>query len=294
MQKIGLWQRFRPKLKGRLDDETLYEPGSLYAQARVIVDDALHHARSDRAGLKRTKTAARQLRQRQFYDAAHFVALIILQTPGAARAQKAMDKHHGGYENRQARVFELIDFNDTFVDAVLALAEKELNDFTERLWSEMQTFCAQQRLDCFTEDEYRAIVHGLSREIAVFRAAKKCGYEARMTSRLQDSKGVDMIITDPETKKSLAIDIKTSAAFHWRIVDLKKRGRLNEEQHLECELAGFCKLAHHKNDNNRYEPLLLRISTSRLGEIKNFDFVTFDAFHELLRSAFQYHGEYMV
>ncbi len=294
MQKIGHWRRFVPTIRGQLDDKTVYEVHSLYAQARVIAADFLHRARSQARGVRRTQAAARLLRQQQSYNPAYLLASIVLQTPGAARAQTQMNKHRGGYANRQARVFELIDFNDTFVEAVLQFPDEDLPQFVERLWDEMETFCMQQHVANFSREQYDAIVHGLSREIAVFRGAKRCGYEARMTSRLQDSKGVDMIITDPDTKKSIAIDIKTSAAFHWRIIDLKRRGRLSEEQHLQCELAGFCKIANSKKDEGRHESLLLRISTKRLGEINDFDFVKLDEFAALLRSALQYHGEYMV
>ena len=63
---------------------------------------------------------------------------LVAMTPQAARAQNAMDKHHGGYKNREARLMELIAFNDLFVDTVLSLPEDELPLFTEKLFSAMQ------------------------------------------------------------------------------------------------------------------------------------------------------------
>ncbi len=37
-------------------------------------------------------------------------ALLVVQTPRAARAQAQMDAHEHGYHNREKRLFELIDF----------------------------------------------------------------------------------------------------------------------------------------------------------------------------------------
>src|SRR5690606_279189 len=108
----------------------------------------------------------------------YFLASLILQAPNAVRAQREMDRRHGGYNNRQARLFELIDFNDTFVDTVLSLDEPLLTDFTQRLWHEIDIFCNAQRVDSFSLRQFDAIVHGLSREIAVYRGAKREGYLA--------------------------------------------------------------------------------------------------------------------
>lgn len=296
-RQVGSWRRFRPRSKGAIDDPTVYEHATLYTDARQIVDEMMRRTRSMfRRGhhqLKRTAEASKTLRQRNVNDAPHLLALLLLQTPSAVRAQIEMDRHRGGYSNRQARLFELIDFNDTFVDTVLALDKTERTGFIERLKHEMTVFCASLGQPMFSDEQYEAIVHGLSREIAVFNGAKRLGYVARMTSRVQDAMGVDMIITDPRTKKSIGIDIKTRSAFHWRLVDLQRQNRISEEQRLECELTGYCKIRRPARDG-AVDTMLFRISTEHLGEIHDFEFDNMDKFAELLAEALEQYGRYLV
>lgn len=296
-RRVGGWRRFRPRHKGAINDPTVYEQSTLYTQARQIVDDMMRRTRSmfrrGQGRLKRTGEAAKQLRARDAHDAPHRLALLLLQTPGAVRAQMEMDKHRGGYSNRQARLYELIDFNDTFVETVLSLSTTERSGFIERLKHEMTVFCSSLGQPMFTDEQYEAIVHGLSREIAVFIGAKRLGYMSRMTSRVQDAMGVDMIITDPKTKKSIGIDIKTRSAFHWRLVDLERQNRISEEQRLECELTGYCKVRKPAREG-AIDTMLFRVSTDHLGEIRDFEFKDIDKFGELLAEALEQYGRYLV
>ncbi len=297
MQRIGTWRRFRPQLRGKLDDVTVYEPDSIYAAARGVALDMLGGAKSQRYKpdhpLKRSARAVARLKAREVHDKINLLALLILQAPGAVRAQREMDNHRGGYKNRQARLFELIDFNDTFVETVLTLTDEERKDFTERLKQEIDYICERLRVPTLSEKQYEAISHGLSREIAVFIEAKRLGYQARMTSRSQDAMGVDIIITDPETKKSIGIDVKTSSAFHWRLVDLQRQNRISEEKRLECELAGFCTMRN-GSGARAVDTVLFRVSTDHLGDIRHFRFVDPQPVAELIASALKHHGRYIV
>lgn len=297
MQKIGSWMRFRPTLRGSLNDTTVYEHDSIYAEARSIALDVLRSSGSRRykpdSSLKRSARAVAKLRDKKSLQPSHLLAALVLQAPGAARAQREMDAHRGGYKNRQARLFELIDFNDTFVDTVLAIDDETRVTFVERLKAEIDFMCEYLHVDSFNTKQYEAIVHGLSREIAVFTGVKKLGYLARMTSRVQDAKGVDMIVTDPDTKKSLGIDIKTRSAYHFRLINLKRQNRINEEQRLACELAGFCTIVR-KNTQGTSETLLFRIATADLGKITHFRFENLEPLRDHLARAFHDHGKYVI
>ena len=291
-----MWRRFRPRTRGKLNDPTVYEGDTLYVRARAVVDEAMHAARTGhgrRSLKKRAAKAASALRERDSYDAEHLLALLILDTPSAASAQHEMDTHRGGYKNRQARLFELIDFNDTFVDTVLALRPDQLPDFNERVYAEMKVFCAKIHASCFSEEQFEAIHHGLSREIAVFRGAHALGYRVHMTSRVQDARGIDMIITDPKTHKSINVDVKTHSAFHFRLIELKRRSRIDEARRLDCELAGFCRIVNGGRGSS-VETVLLRIATDHLGPIKNFAFVDLVPLQTLLRRAIERDGRYVV
>lgn len=291
-----VWRRFKPRRRGHLSDKTAYEDSSIYARAREIVDQTLSEARisthASRSSYKTLARAVKKLQQRQSHDVSHMLAKIILMSPGAARAQHEMDKHQGGYKNRQARVYELIDFNDAFVDTVLALDQQYLSDFTERLKEEMTLFCQRMNAQPLDDDQYYAIVHGLSREIAVYFGAKDLGYVPHMTSRVQDAMGIDMIISDPETKKTLHIDVKTNSSFHFRLLNLKRAKRIDEEKHMHCELAGFCTIRNGKGVK-AVDTVLFRVSTKYLGPIKDFRFDDTEKFSALLRAALDNYGRYV-
>ena len=297
MQTVGKWKRFRPRMRGKLDDKTVYEQDSIYLRSRQIVDDAMRKVRTrhirPNSPLKKSSRAAVNHRARMLHTLEDNLALLILQAPQTVRAQREMDSRRGGYKNRQARLFELIDFNDSFVETVLLLPDEELEDFPERLKAEIDRFCTQLKVPTFTDQQYDAIVHGLSREIAVFHEAKKLGYVARMTSRAQDAMGVDIIITNPATKKSIGIDVKTQSSFHWRLVDLVRQNRIDEERRLECELAGFCTIRNGSGDR-AVDTVLFRVATKKLGEIRNFRFVDSGPIAELLSNAMAHHGRYIV
>lgn len=281
-----------------MQDPVMYAPDSLYAQARQIANNALHATRNKVRrddSYKHSSRAVKLMNQRDTRDAPHLLALLLLQSPVAARAQYEMDKRSGGYKNHQARLFELIDFNDTFVSTILAFPEPELDGFNEALRSELTAFSRQMRTANFSDKQLEAITHGLSREIAVYRGARRLGYLARMTSRVQDAKGVDMIITDPETKKSLGIDVKTRSSFHFRLINLQRQRRIDEQQRLACEEAGFCTVKYDRNSNSQQsDTVLFRIATRELGPIANYSFGDLGPLSQHLANAFEHHGKYIV
>jgi hypothetical protein len=114
-----------------------------------------------------------------------------------------------------------------------------------------------------------------------------------MTSRVLDSKGVDMVITDPQTKKSLNIDVKTHSAFHFRLLELQQQRRIDEERRLECELAGFCSITNGRNQR-AVDTTLFRIATDRLGPIHHYQFVDTTEFGKLLDRAITSEGQYIL
>lgn len=295
-----IWRRFLPPRKrqwrkGKLDDPTVVEPSGIYAEARLLVDDIMREVRSKRRDTvyKQTAEAIKILRQIVHPTSVDLLALVVLQTPQAARAQDDMDRHRGGYSNRQARVYELIDFNDTFVDLVLSLPLEEHSAFGDRLWNELTHFCDTYHAMCFEEKQYKAILHGLSREIAVFQGAKAEGLLARMTSRVQDARGIDMVITDPMTHRSIEVDCKTHSSFHFRLLTLERKHRINDEYRMRCELAGFCPVAGGSRSEESHS-ILLRISTEELGPIQSFAFEDTRLLGERLRAAIAEHGKVIV
>jgi hypothetical protein len=205
-------------------------------------------------------------------DAAVLLRSLLEKTPGAVRAQRSMDDHPNAYHaTNQARLFELIDFNDTFVNLALALNHEERKGFIERLRVSMQSYCKKMNEPMFTDDQFDAITRGLSREVAVYLGAKRQGFGVRMTSRREDAMGVDMVIFDPKTGKSLNIDCKTSSAYHFRVKDLVHQGRMTKDEGLRAEERGY---AHEVNGHKQgaVAVTLLRIDPNELGDIADFEF----------------------
>lgn len=211
--------------------------------------------------------------------------LLILQTPRAALAQAQMDAHPHGYRDREKRLYELIDFNDTFVSAVLAQPSRDLQTFVPRMKRAMDRFCKSEKMVSFSDEQFEAIVKGLSREIAVFLGAKSQGFKVSMTSRTVDAFGIDMIIRNPATGAQLNIDCKTPSAFRHRLEDLEKEKRITSDELLQADEDDFITVLHRRNDS-KIPVTLLCVRSEHVGEIVNFEFVQPKRIGTLLRTIF--------
>jgi hypothetical protein len=211
--------------------------------------------------------------------------LLVLQAPRAALAQAEMDTHPHGYHNREKRLYELIDFNDTFVAAVLAQPPEKLAGFAERMQLTMAKFCASQKLTMLTDEQYDAIVRGLSREIAVYLGARQEGFSTTMTTRTEDAFGIDMVITDPKSHKYLNIDCKTPSAFRYRLEELEKEGRITTDRLLAADQNDYVTVINNRNEE-RIPVTILCVRPERLGEMINFRFVSTKPLGDLLRTIF--------
>lgn len=288
---MALWRRFKPKMPAM--PIMPHRGPTIYDQAEQLIRQkvAEYTDRPKRLDFKRLDSLVEALEHTQptadTPDIVIELAQLIARTPRAARAQDEMDRRHGGYRNRKARLYELIDFNDAFVSAVHALPDEELPYFTKNIQRSMKRIVRLFRAPMFSDQQFDAIAHGLSREIAVFRAAVKAGYEVRITDRVEDAKGVDMVIRAPGTGVSIPIDCKTKSSFHFRLLDLKRDGYLSEEQRLRAELSGFHVVRAGRQNKDFQTTTLLRISTQDLGSIRAFDFVDPKYFLRLLQRAMQ-------
>jgi hypothetical protein len=123
----------------------------------------------------------------------------------------------------------------------------------------------------FSDEQYKAIVQRLSREIAVFRGVQAEGLQANMTSRTSDALGIDMVITDPVSGKSVNIDSKAPSAYRHRIYDLLHEGRLSGEEVTAAETLGYiAELNGHGGE--KVEVVVWRIEREQYGDIVAFSF----------------------
>lgn len=215
---------------------------------------------------------------------------LVLQAPRAAEAQLLMDKHPHGYHDKQARLYELIDFNDALVATVLALPQEVRAVFESYAKQLMDTMCKKARTRCFSNEEFDAIIHGLSREIAVYLGVAAEGYQPEMTNRATDAFGIDMRIIDPQTMRYVDVDVKTRSAFHYRIHDLEREGRISEEELIMADRNGFVAVYNGRGDERR-KVVIWRIDHEVLGDIVDFRFKDTRALGAMFKKIVLYTGE---
>lgn len=272
--------------------------GSLYDQALGECHDVLYDVFGrgwERVGAERWSSVIDEMKRRvEASDTpdkpARLVALLLLQTPRAARAQDAMDRRHGGsYHHRSKRLYELIDFNDTFVDIVLSLHTHQRAEFARRIYSLMRETCRRVRTRMFSPQQFDAIVHGLSRETAVYLGARAEGLDVQMTSRVADGMGVDMQVRDPVSGRSINIDCKTTGSYLYRVETLRREGRLSEQEVAVALTRGFVRVINGHGDR-RIEVVLFAVVSELFGGVHGFEFGRTDLLGVKLRDALTAYG----
>ena len=262
------WRQFRPK----------HSPAQ-HAKSYEMLDllEDANHAYDFTQTLKK-----RTLPKEEWGESDRLHAQLIAQTPRAVLAQQQMDEHKHGFHNREKRLYELIDFNDSFVAYILALPDEHIPGIVERLHADMKKFCKRLKTPMFTDRQFEAIVHGLSREIAVYRGAKVLGFGASMTSRTEDAFGIDMVIEDPASGKQANIDCKTSRAYHYKLEDFMKQGRITPKEADAAEQRDFVTVIN-SLDGQAVPVTTVCIRSERLGDIINFHFSFTNELEALLR-----------
>lgn len=296
------WRRFRPRNQQGM--ETAAQPSwtDLYLsvanrlqkikisrrkwrkkQDLSQLDTLIEGARGHAIGLEKQGAS-------QYERAEAWLYALILQAPRAAVAQESIDSKPNGYRDKDQRLFQLIDFNDAFDSTVLALSEEMLPEFAERAKRFMDAMCKKVGTRSFSNEQYDAIVRGLSREIAVYLGAQKEGFEVEMTNRHDDAFGIDMRIIDPKTMHAVNIDIKTRSSYYYRVEQLAREGRLSEEDLLMADRNGFTAVMNGR-DEQRRRVVTLRIDYKVLGEVVDFRFEDTSALGHLLRVIVLRYGE---
>jgi hypothetical protein len=276
-ERIGKWMRFLPKRTRQVPRSS-----ELFVNVRKIIDTVQ---------VKNFDELDRKIENYKEFmdesDAVQWISLLVMQAPRAAHAQAIMDEYPHGYHEREKRLYELIDFNDTLVSAVLLLPELELSTFADGLKKELDHFCEKMYSRVFDSEQFEAIVHGLSREIAVFKAAENAGLNALMASRTADAFGIDMQIADVASGRYINVDCKTSSSFHFRLKTLVKQHRISPRDIVDAETRGWWEIVNRDKSGRAAKIILLRVSQDELGEIKDFRFVNEQKMVEKIKQILQ-------
>ena len=214
---------------------------------------------------------------------------LLSQVPRAVLAQLQMDQFPHGYRNKRERLYELIDFNDTMVNTILVLTDTLRDQFSARTKQAADRICKRVGAPCFTNEQWTAIIRGLTREVAVYQAAVDNGFSAWMTDRSQDALGIDMQVQDPETKRYLNIDVKTPSSFRHRMEQLVHEGRLTERQLLEGDRQNYI-VELNGHGTQRVAIVVLCILPDKFGELAEWRFIDSTKMRDMLVHLLREHG----
>ncbi len=217
------------------------------------------------------------------------VVALLAQAPRAVLAQLQMDKFPYGYRNKEERLFELIDFNDTLVATILDMDDQLRIQFAERMKQAMDRVCKRVGAPCFSNEQWTAIIRGLTREVAVYLAAKEHGFHAWMTDRADDALGIDIQVQDPEDGRYINLDVKTPSSFRHRMEQLVHENRLTEHDLLVGDQQSYI-VEHNGHGNNRVEVIVLCILPDLFGELADWRFVNAEPMRQKLNQLIRDHG----
>ncbi len=230
-------------------------------------------------------------RHQKTNDSLDGMTALLAQTPRAVLAQLQMDQFPHGYRNKQERLYELIDFNDTLVAIILELDDVHKQQFAERAKQAADRICKRVGAPCFSNDQWTSIIRGLTREVAVYLAAKEHGFSAWMTDRAYDALGIDLQVQDPESGRYINIDVKTPSSFRHRMEQLVHEGRLNERELLQGDQRSYI-VEYNGHGNQRVPIIVLCILPDLFGDLADWRFVNPGPMRDKLGQLIREHGLY--
>lgn len=216
-------------------------------------------------------------------------AALLAQAPRAVLAQLQMDQFPHGYRNKQERLYELIDFNDTLVAIILALDDEKRQQFAVRAKEAADRVCKRVGAPCFRNEQWEAIIRGLTREVAVYLAATEHGFNAWLTDRAHDALGIDIQVQDPEDKRYINIDVKTPSSFRHRMEQLVHEGRLTEHELMQGDQRSYI-VEYNGHGSNKMPVVVLCILPDIFGDLAYWRFVNPQPMVGMLNQLIRDHG----
>lgn len=217
------------------------------------------------------------------------VVALLAQVPRAVLAQEQMDKYPHGYRNKEKRLYELIDFNDTMVDTILLMNDELRQQFADRVKQAADRICKRVGAPCFSDEQWRAIIRGLTREVAVYLAARENGFDAFLTDRASDALGIDLQVRDPEDNRYINLDVKTPSSFRHRMEQLIREDRLTEKQLIKGDELSYI-IEFNGRGSQRTQVVVLCILPDLFGDLADWRFVNSEPMRQKLNQLIREHG----
>ena len=147
--------------------------------------------------------------------AAHYLALVLLGIPRAARAQRISDTPGTARAQKERAVHTLSQFNYDLATALLYMSPQARGDIRNRLERlDRLLIAGTWHLDSLGKDLPRRIT-GAECEVAAFTALETAlpkQWEVKRATRAEDQSGIDIIVTD-DAGVDLLLDVKSRTAF---------------------------------------------------------------------------------
>lgn len=217
------------------------------------------------------------------------VAALLAQVPRAVLAQLQMDQYPHGYRNKEKRLYELIDFNDVLVATILVMDDTLRCQFADRVKQAADRICKRVGAPCFSDEQWRSIIRGLTREVAVYLAAKESGFDAYITDRVSDALGIDIQVRDPQDQRYINIDVKTPNSFRHRMEQLVHEGRLTEKQLMEGDRQSYI-IEYNGHGGHKTQVIVLCILPDLFGDLADWRFVNPEPMRLKLNQLIREHG----
>jgi hypothetical protein len=141
----------------------------------------------------------------------------------------------------------------------------------------------------FSDEQWTAIVRGLTREIAVYQAARDRGFDALMPSRTADAMGIDLQVRDPESQRYVNIDVKTPSSFRRRLEELVDEGRMTDRELLEADKTCYA-IEHNGHGDREVEVIVLCLLPDKFGDFGDFRLLNSDPMREMLNYLIREYG----
>lgn len=223
------------------------------------------------------------------HDSTEGLVALLSQVPRAVLAQLQMDKYPHGYRNKQERLYELIDFNDTLISTILVMDDEHRKQFRERVKQAADRVSKRVGAPCFTNEQWDAIIRGLTREVAVYSAAKESGFNAWLTDRAHDALGVDLQVQDPEDGRYINIDVKTPSSFRHRMEQLIHEHRLTENELIIGDQQNYI-IENNGHGKHKVQVIVLCILPDMFGDLVDWRFVNSEPMRHKLNRLIRDHG----
>ena len=226
-------QRYQQAQESLLAEHETAAPEQIVAQAYLAQKEMLEQADTD-------SWPTSQL-------TANRLALVVLGTPNAVRAQEVLDTDENRLSPRRRRenVMALSIYNNELGDALTYMHPSMFEDLADRLQARNQNLIGGKwNLPNMNKGGINLLLSGKNGEVKFLRAFQKFdeeftdGWEAEQSDAFNDLLGIDITVKNHEGQQ-LYLDSKTGNAFDRQVLKQQAEGWITAEQAETAMETGY-------------------------------------------------------